>query len=75
MWSVIIAGAVTIAVVMYMQGPIAALSLTALASMTALISLRIIERKAQAPQTRMLRVVDAQKDLDLTLPPLRERAS
>ena len=77
MWSAIITSAATIAAVLYMQGPIVALALTAVSSIALLIVLRTTEHKAAPakPQVRPLEVVDAKSDIDLLFPPLRQQAS
>jgi hypothetical protein len=77
MWSAIIASAATVAAVLYMQGPIVALALTALSSMALLVVLRSGEGKEQGakPRPRPLEVIDGNSDIDLMFPPLRQRAS
>ena len=77
MWSAIIASAATVAAVLYMQGPIMALALTALSSMALLVVLRAGESKQQdeKPRPRPLEVIDGNNELDLMFPPLRQRAS
>jgi hypothetical protein len=77
MWSAIIASLATFAVVVYMQGPIVALALTAAGSLALLVAMRIGEHKA--PQTlvpKPLHAVGGPTDeADLLFPPLRQKAS
>ena len=77
MWSAIVASAATIAAVLYLQGPIVALALTALSSMALLIVLRFNENKenSEKPRPRQLEVIDGKSEADLLFPPLRQRAS
>jgi hypothetical protein len=77
MWSAIIASAATVAAVLYMQGPIVALALTALSSMALLVVLRAGENKEQVqkPRPRPLEVIDGNSEIDIMFPPLRQRAS
>jgi hypothetical protein len=74
MWSAIITSAATIAAVLYTQGPIIALALTAVSSMALLIVLRAAENKSNAtqPQARPLEVIDGNNGSDLGFPPLHE---
>ncbi len=77
MWVAITSSAATIAAVLYMQGPIVALALTAVSSIALLIVLRASEHKS-APakrQPRPLEIVDATREIDLLFPPLRQQAS
>jgi hypothetical protein len=77
MWSAIIASVATFVVVVYMQGPIVALALTAAGSLAVLVALRIGERKA--PQQTLartpLQVISGKDEADLLFPPLRQKAS
>jgi hypothetical protein len=77
MWSAIIASVVTIGAVLYMEGPIVALALTALSSVALLVVLRAseAEQKADKPQPRPATTVGTNDDIDLMFPPLRRRAS
>jgi hypothetical protein len=77
MWSAIIAGAATIAAVLYIQGPIVALALTAVSSLALLLVLRAMENKNPAPKPypRPLEVIDGNNDIDLIFPPLKQQAS
>lgn len=78
MWSAIIASVATIGAVLYMQGPIIALGLTAASSLALLLAMRIGERKTSS--VPKLGIVsgrnDTQKeDIDLLFPPLKQQAS
>jgi hypothetical protein len=79
MWGAIIAGVATIVVVLYMQGPIVALTLTAASSLALLVAMKTEERRMRGPrpQTQPLQVVDGKtkEDIDLGFPPLRQKAS
>ena len=77
MWSVIITGAATIGAVLYMQGPIVALALTAVSSLALLIVLRAMDNKipAQPARPRPLDVIDGNNEVDLIFPPLNRQAS
>jgi hypothetical protein len=78
MWSVIVASAVTIAAVLYMQGPIVALGLTAVSSLALLVVLRIGEHKTQGAgfERAPLQAIDGTKDdADMMFPPLKQKAS
>jgi hypothetical protein len=79
MWGAIIASVATIVVVLYMQGPIVALTLTAASSLALLVAMRIEERRTrgQRPQAQPLQVIDGKtkEDMDLIFPPLRQKAS
>lgn len=78
MWSAIIASVATFVVVVYMQGPIVALTLTAAGSLALLVALRIGERKTprEALVRTPLQVVGGTVDeADLLFPPLRQKAS
>lgn len=77
MWTAIIAGAATIAAVLYIQGPIVALVLTAVSSLALLVVLRITENKkpAQKARPRPMAVIDGNNDADLLFPPLKQQAS
>ena len=77
MWSAIIASLATLVAVLYMQGPIVALALTAASSLALLVAMRIGEHKTQAqtPARTSLHVVSGTTDEDLMFPPLRQKAS
>jgi hypothetical protein len=77
MWSAIISGAATIAAVLYIQGPIVALILTAVSSLALLIVLRTTENKlsVQKMRPRPLEVIDGKNEVDLLFPPLNQQAS
>jgi hypothetical protein len=79
MWGAIIGSVAAIVVVLYMQGPIVALTLTAASSLALLVAMRIEERKTRGhrPQAQPLQVIDGKtkEDMDLPFPPLRQRAS
>ena len=76
MWSAIITSAATIGAVLYMQGPIVALGLTAVSSIALLIVLRATEHKTETVmQPRPLAPMDGDDGLDLLFPPLRQQAS
>ncbi|HEV2879330.1 MAG TPA: hypothetical protein VGW96_07060 [Candidatus Eremiobacteraceae bacterium] len=77
MWSAIVSSAVTIAAVLYMQGPIVALVLTAVSSLALLIALHATEKKAasEKPRPRPLEVIDGNNEVDLLFPPLHQQAS
>jgi|GEM_PF-2124698 len=77
MWSAIISGAATIAAVLYIQGPIVALVLTAVSSLALLVVLRATEHKMSVQKTspRQLEVIDGNNEVDLLFPPLNQQAS
>jgi hypothetical protein len=77
MWSAIISGAATIAAVLYIQGPIVALILTAVSSLALLVVLRATENSvpAQKAHPRPLPVIDGNNEVDLLFPPLTQQAS
>lgn len=77
MWSAIIASTATIATVLYMQGPIVALALTALSSVALLIVLRAGEGKNMREKLtpRPSEAVDSSGEGDLAFSPLRKEAS
>lgn len=78
MYIAIIASVVAIGAALYMEGPIVALALTALTSLSLLIALRYSERKSAGRKKQAaakLGVVAGSGDADLHLPPLRQRAS
>jgi len=77
MWSAIITGAATIGTVLYIQGPIVALALTAVSSLALLIVLRAMENKtnAQRLHPRPLEVIDGNNDVDIPFPPFNRQAS
>ena len=77
MWSAIIAGAATIGAVLYFQGPIVALVLTAVSSLALLVVLRATENKNPTPKPcpRPLEVIDGNNQVDLLFPPLKQQAS
>jgi hypothetical protein len=76
MWSVIISGAATIAAVLYIQGPIVALVLTAVSSLALLVVLRATENAVpEKAQPRPLPVIDGNNEVDLLFPPLKQQAS
>ncbi len=76
MWSAIISGAATIAAVLYIQGPIVALVLTAISSLALLIVLRATENnETQKAPPRPLQVIDGNNEVDLLFPPLKQQAS
>ncbi len=79
MWSAILASAATIAAVLYIQGPIMALALTAVSSIALLIVVRASEHKSEStkPQAhaRPLEVVEGNSEVGLLFPPLRKQAS
>lgn len=77
MWSAIIAGAATIGAVLYIEGPIVALVLTAVSSLALLVVLRATENKNHIPSScpRPLEVIDGKSDIDLLFPPLKQQAS
>ena len=77
MWSAIITGAATIGAVLYMQGPVVALALTAVSSLALLIVLRAMENKTPALPVRphLLEVIDGNNEVDLLSPKLKQEAS
>ncbi len=77
MWSAIITSAATIGAVLYMQGPIVALALTAVSSIALLVVLRASEHKSEPSkqQPRPLELLDNTNEIDLLFPPLRQQAS
>ena len=77
MRSVIITGAATIAAVLYIQGPIVALVLTAVSSLALLIVLRAMENKTPASKAypRQLEVIDGNNEDELRFPPVKQQAS
>jgi len=77
MWSAIISGAATIAAVLYIQGPIVALVLTAVSSLALLVVLRATEHKISVEKTspRPLEVIDGNNEVDRLFPPLNQQAS
>ncbi|MDQ6766608.1 MAG: hypothetical protein M3Z41_02235 [Candidatus Eremiobacteraeota bacterium] len=77
MWTAIITSAATIAAVLYMQGPIVALCLTALSSLVLLIVLRAAENRPNypKPQPRPLEGINPTSEIDLLFPPLQQEAS
>lgn len=72
MWSAIITSAATIAAVLYLQGPIVALGLTAISSIALLIVLRASEQHAQAEPKTVSIAPGKDGDADLNFPPLRQ---
>ena len=77
MWSAIIAGAATIAAVLYIEGPIVALVLTAVSSLALLIVLRATENKipAQKARPRPMAMIEGNNDVEPLFPPLKQQAS
>ena len=77
MWSAIITGAATIGAVLYMQGPVVALALTAVSSLALLIVLRAMENKTPAVPARPhpLEAIDGNDEVDLLFPKLKQEAS
>jgi hypothetical protein len=78
MWTAIIASLATLVAVLYMQGPIVALALTAASSLALLVAMRIGEHKTPAttPVRTPLQVVSGKtEDANLLFPPLRQKAS
>jgi hypothetical protein len=77
MWSVIITGAATIAAVLYIQGPIVALVLTAVSSLALLVVLRAMENKKPVYRAypQQLEVIDGNNENELRFPPLKQQAS
>lgn len=71
MWSAIITSAATIAAVLYLQGPIVALALTAISSIALLIVLRASEHAQPEPATIAI-APGKDGDADLSFPPLRQ---
>ena len=73
MWSAIITSAATIGAVLYLQGPIVALGLTAVSSIALLIVLRATENRSEAKQqAQPVTSIEGDNDLDLLFPPLRQ---
>jgi hypothetical protein len=71
MWSAIITSAATIAAVLYLQGPIVALGLTAVSSIALLIVLRATDTRTQAPEQAKTPPMEG-NELDLLFPPLKQ---
>jgi hypothetical protein len=72
MWSAIITSAATIGAVLYLQGPIVALGLTAVSSIALLIVLRASEQHALAKPARIAIAPGKDDKADLSFPPLRQ---
>ncbi len=77
MWSAILASVVTIGAVLYMEGPVIALGLTALSSIALLIVLRASEAEQKIDKAKPLPIeaVGKTADVEIMFPPLRQRAS
>ena len=72
MWSAIITSAATIAAVLYLQGPVVALGLTAVSSIALLIVLRASEQNAQPTRPSAPVKPMESEDLEMLFPPLRQ---
>jgi hypothetical protein len=72
MWSAIITSAATIGAVLYLQGPIVALGLTAVSSIALLIVLRASEQHAHADPAAVAIAPGKDGDPELLFPPLRQ---
>jgi len=71
MWSAIITSAATIAAVLYLQGPIVALGLTAVSSIALLIVLRATDNRTQTPEPAKTIPPMEGDELDMLFPPLK----
>ena len=72
MWSAIITSAATIGAVLYLQGPIVALGLTAVSSIALLIVLRASEQHPLPKPASVTIAPGKGDDADLSFPPLRQ---
>jgi len=72
MWSAIITSAATIGAVLYLQGPIVALGLTAVSSIALLIVLRASEQQTFAKPAGIAIAPGKDDEADLSFPPLRQ---
>ena len=72
MWSAIITSAATIGAVLYLEGPVVALGLTAVSSIALLIVLRVNEQHGHAKPAPVSIAPGKDDKAELLFPPLRQ---